>query len=132
MEGLGASLSAKEATEFISVNDVEEGFERVHFGVGLVPMPLEVSAHPEDPPTVLCPHEGRLGDRRFHLSRLVLPVRTNLEDFDAVAIHAIANIELISNVLWWAASTEKLRKRLLAAPEFDFGEGHARDGTGSA
>src|SRR5438093_13181801 len=116
MEGLGASFSAEEATVFISVDDVEEGFERVHFGIRFVPMPLEVSAHPEDSPAVRCSDEGCLGDRRFHLLGFVLPVRTNLEDLDAVAIDAIADIELLANVLWWAASFEKLCERLLAPP----------------
>src|SRR5258706_7635722 len=115
MEGLGTSFSTEEAAVFISINDVEKRFERVHFEVGLVSMPLEVSAHPEDPPAVPCSNEGCLGDGRFHLLGFVLPVRTNLEDLHAVAIYAIADIELLANVLWWAASLEKLRKRLLAA-----------------
>lgn len=119
-----ASFSAEEAAVFISMNHIEECFERMNFQIRLVPVPLEIPAHPEDFPSIPGSHEGRFGNRGFHLLRLVLPVRPDLEDFDALAADAIANVQLTTNVLGWTTLFKEVGKSLPAPLKFDLREDH--------
>src|SRR5258706_2056384 len=93
-------------------------------GAGFVPVPFEVSTHPEDAPAIHRSNERCFRHGRLHLFGVVLPVRANLEDFNALPFHAIANIELIPNILGRPATLKKMRECLLASSAFDLGKCH--------
>lgn len=114
------------------MHHVEKSFQRMDFGVGFVPMPLEVPAHPEDPPSIPRSYKAGLCNRRLHLLRLVLPVRPDFEDLDTLTADAVADVQLVANVLGWAAVFEELRERLLAPLKFKLRESHGAGATGSA
>lgn len=56
-------------------------------------MPLQVRAFPKYLPQILSSYVGRLGERVLTNDRRIVPLRANLEYFDALPIQAVANIE---------------------------------------
>jgi hypothetical protein len=122
--GLGAGWLAEEATVLITVYDVEERLQRVHFEIGFVSVPFQIAAHPKDPPAVLGSHKGCLGDWRFHFLRSVLPIRANLEDLDALAGYATPYVKLVTNMHRRSAPLKKAGDRLLAPSALNVGQGH--------
>ena len=56
-------------------------------------MPLQVRASPEYLPQILSSYIGRLGERVLANDRWIVPLRANLEYFDALPIQPVANVE---------------------------------------
>ena len=77
--------AAKEAMEFVPVNNVEKGLQSPDFRIRFVPMPLEVPTHPEHFPDVLRSNKGCLGHRAFVLRSFVPPIGPDFENLLAVA-----------------------------------------------
>ena len=121
---LGAPSSTEEAAVFISINNIEEGFQRLDLWVRFIAVPLEVTAHPKHFPMVFRSNERCLRNWSFYLVRFILPVWANLDNLDAVTRNLVRDIELVTDVRWRAPMLEELRERLLAAFEFEFTESH--------
>lgn len=56
-------------------------------------MPLQVRASPEYLPQILSSYIGRLGERVLANDRWVVPLRANLEYFDALPSQPVADVE---------------------------------------
>ena len=52
-----------ETAVLIAVNSIQELFQRIHLGFGLIGLPALVLPHPEDPPSAFGSNEGCLGNR---------------------------------------------------------------------
>ena len=72
-------------------------------------MPVQVTALPEHPPDRLLPHVGRLGNGMFSSCLRLVPLRPNLEDFDALIRNTEAEVELASDFCRWATRFNEAR-----------------------
>ena len=95
---VNATRSAKKATVLITVNSTQELFQRVDLSLRPVAVPLQVCANPEHFPDALGADKSRLSHRSFKPNGIVLPVRPNLINLDALAINSAANVELLADV----------------------------------
>ncbi len=87
----------------------------MHFEIGFIAMPFQIATHPEDSPTVLGSHVGRLGYRCFPQRRIVLPVWPDLKYFDTLPSNSAADVELRPDVWRRPAALHELRKIALEA-----------------
>ena len=88
-----AALTEK-ATVWVGVDNDQEILNRLHRQNWLVAVPLQVPTLPEDLPQILRAEIGGLGKRVSANDRWIVPLRANLESFDALLDQAIANIKL--------------------------------------
>ena len=92
--------------------------------VGFVCIPLQISSHPVQAPLFLGPHKLHSGNWRVLNRRLVLPVRSNVEDINGLAGDRVADIELWADVLRWASVFHKPGQCFLVHSAFEIVEGH--------
>jgi hypothetical protein len=100
-------FTTRKSSHLIAIDNDERLGECTNFTGRFVPMPLQITTHPEDAPVIFRSHEGRLGRRRFATRRLVLPIGANLEDLYAVSFDSIAKVELRTNVRGRPTSLEE-------------------------
>lgn len=121
---LDATDSTEEAAILIAVDDVQKGLEAMNLGVRLVAMPFEVAPHPEHPPSVLRPNEGRLCDRMLHRQLRVPPIRPDLEDLHALPCKPISDVELRPDIGWRTTLCHELGKVAFASLAFEICQRH--------
>jgi hypothetical protein len=108
----------------IPVHGIEELFQRIHFGFGLIALPTLVLPHPEDSPSALGPDEGRFGNLSLLLHSGVTQLRSNFENLDTLAVNSTPNIKLIPNVSGWSATPQKGLDFFLTPFQFNFAQCH--------
>lgn len=78
-------------------------------------MPLQVRASPEYLPQILSSYIGRLGERVLANDRWVVPLRANLEYFDALPSQPVADVEFRTYVRRGAALGQESRHGIFDA-----------------
>lgn len=88
-------------------------------------MPLQVSAFPKYFPQILSSYIGRLGERVLANDRRIVPLRANLEYFDALSIQPVANVEFWAYVRSGSALGQESRHGIFDAPNVKIVEWHS-------
>jgi hypothetical protein len=88
-----ATIYPKKAGVLVIVHDGHELVDGGDFGCRVVAVPLQVRAHPEDPPDAPRADDGGLCERAFPLDLRPIRLQTNLEQFHTLSRDSVAEIE---------------------------------------
>jgi len=122
--GLGGTRLPKETAVLVSIHNIQERLEALNLQVWLVPVPLQIAAHPENTPPILRSHKCSLRNGVFHRLFRILPIGANFEYLDALPGDSAPNIELRPDVRRRTTTLQELRKVALATRSLEIGQRH--------
>lgn len=97
----------KETAVLITLDYSKECFQGLDFKSWLVPMPLQIPLHPEDPPMTPAANEGGLCHGRLALGRGVVERRSDFKYFDAVSVNSAGKVDSVPDMRWRSATLQK-------------------------